>query len=884
MIPSMSEMMKRQTLLFVVLTVISLVAGPRAWATTLLTSEVPVNFGLPSADKPILFNGEIGYAIYVPPGAQRLTIRYLALTPGQVMQVLVRHGADVGLSGLGNLVRDHVLAEVSPAVQEVVIHPQSSPPLRSGLYYIAFYLRESPTLMDGQITATVEGGSAAPTRSVAVSSFEKDLDGWTRRGDPDAQMLWISSGGNPAGYIRYEEFGGGDLDALIAPAKFHGNLGALQGPRFELDFKQLAGPLVQFPVEIRITGAGTVFSWQGSTPLPPPDELDYPPPSSFPPLLNPPADPPEFPRLNRWFHYVAPLQLGLWTRVSGEARFAPVLANVERVELITDLVVSGEAHALDNFALVAEGDGPPPVVLAGNTGFSGGPDGWGRNYPASELSGTTAGDKDSTFRWVPFEGNPNGYIRLNDAGGAARDYLVVPERFLGDFRQIPNAQIEFDYYHASQRGASLPVEVRLVASDAVFAWTGAVPGRMWTHFAAPLAESNWRRESGTGTFASTLANIRRIEISMDQAEGPEWNGIDNFWVLTASTTPAPPALSANPQSIAFTAVARGANPVAQSLGVTSMGGGSALSFTAASSAGWLKLSGSNGTTPRSLNIWPDIAGLAEGSYSARVTVTPLGGSLAPRTVTVNLTVTSRPGGIPRISSGGIINAANGRRQLSPGALGSIYGENFGPATPVLAAFVPNTSVLPTKLQGIRVLVQETYGAVIAEAPLLYVSRNQINFQLPYECFGRAEVLIVVDAGGALSDPQAVQVISSAPGIFTWGEGRAVAVNQDGVVNSTENAASRGSVLTVYLTGQGVITPPLPSGAAATSRPLVRTPLPVKAWVGHAPAQVLFAGMVPGLVGVTQINLLVPEAAPAGETQLLFNIDGWTSNFAAVSIR
>jgi uncharacterized protein (TIGR03437 family) len=251
---------------------------------------------------------------------------------------------------------------------------------------------------------------------------------------------------------------------------------------------------------------------------------------------------------------------------------------------------------------------------------------------------------------------------------------------------------------------------------------------------------------------------------------------------------------------------------------------------------------------------------------------------------VNLTVTSRPGGIPRISSGGIINAANGRRQLSPGALGSIYGENFGPATPVLAAFVPNTSVLPTKLQGIRVLVQETYGAVIAEAPLLYVSRNQINFQLPYECFGRAEVLIVVDAGGALSDPQAVQVISSAPGIFTWGEGRAVAVNQDGVVNSTENAASRGSVLTVYLTGQGVITPPLPSGAAATSRPLVRTPLPVKAWVGHAPAQVLFAGMVPGLVGVTQINLLVPEAAPAGETQLLFNIDGWTSNFAAVSIR
>jgi uncharacterized protein (TIGR03437 family) len=128
------------------------------------------------------------------------------------------------------------------------------------------------------------------------------------------------------------------------------------------------------------------------------------------------------------------------------------------------------------------------------------------------------------------------------------------------------------------------------------------------------------------------------------------------------------------------------------------------------------------------------------------------------------------------------------------------------------------------------------------------------------------------------------VISSAPGIFTWGEGRAVAVNQDGSVNSPQNAAPRGSALTVYLTGQGVITPELPSGAAATARPLVRCPLPARAWVGHTTAQLLFVGMAPALVGVLQVNLLVPPDAPTGETQLLFNIDGWTSNFAAVTIR
>jgi len=879
--------MRTRLLSLVVLAFASLVVGPRAWATTLLTSGEPVSFGLPSAtDKPILLNGRIGYAIYVPPGAQRLTVRYDMLTPGQTMQVMVRYGGDIGLSGLGNIVRDYMLTELPGlAVQELVVHGQSSPPLRSGTYYIAFYLLFSPYLVDGRITATVEGGSTAPTRTVAISTFDRDLDGWTRRGGADAELLWISSGGSPGGFLRHEELGGGALDAVIAPAKFLGNLGALQGPRFELDFKQLAGPLVQFPVEIRISGAGTVFSWLGSNPLEPPDGLPYPLPPTYPPFIDPPANPPEFPPVSRWWHYVAPLQSALWARLSGEARFSQVLANVQRVEVITDLVVMAEAEALDNFALVAEGDGPPLVVLAGNTSFSAGPDGWSRNFALAELAGATAGDSDSTFRWVGFEGNPDGYVRLNDAGGANRDYLVVPERFLGDFRQIPNPQIEFDYYHYSRNGATLPVEVRLVSAEAVFGWTGAVPpSRLWTHYAAPLAESNWRRVSGTGTFAAALAHARRIEISMDQAEGGEWNGLDNFWVLTASTTPAPPALSANPQSLAFTAVARGANPVAQSIGVTAMGGGSALSFTLASSVNWLQVGINSGTTPRSLNLAPDITGLAAGAYRGTVTVTPLGLDLGPQTVAVSLTVTARPGGIPRISRGGVINAANGRTQLSPGALGTIYGENFGPAAPVVAAFVPQTTILPTRVQGVRVLVQETYGALIGEAPLLYASGNQINFQLPYECFGRAEVLIVVEANGVLSEPQAVQVISSAPGIFTWGAGRAVAVNQDGSVNTAENPAGRGSALTVYLTGQGVITPSLSSGAAASSRPLVRCPLPTLAWIGGARAQLQFVGMAPGLVGVLQVNLIVPAGAPAGETELLFNIDGWTSNFAGVTIR
>ncbi len=892
--------MRRRSLWFVLLALVGVAAQAPLGATTLLTSGVPVTFGLPDAPNgPRFFNGDIGYAIYVPPGAQRLTVRYVPLTPSQVMEVYVRYGADVGFSGVGTIFRDYVLTNCGSApetlldcqgagvgTQQIIIHPQSSPPLRAGLYYIAFNLVSSLTLTDCQILAIVEGGSTAPTHPVAVSSFDRDPDGWTLGGGTDADLLWYGVGGNPGGFLRYEQRSGGSLAGrLVAPAKFLGNLAALKGPRLEFDFKQLAGPVVQFPVELRITGAGTTFSWLGSPPAVPPDQLDYPPPAAYPPFIGPPPNPPVSSPPSRWWHYVAPLQGSLWYRLSGDAPFSRVLAGVQSLEVITDLSSGGEAQALDNFALVAEGDGPPQVVLIGNTSFAGGADGWDRNYPASELAGATTGNKDSNFRWVGFEGNPGGFIRVNNSGGANRDYVVAPERFLGDYRQIPNAQIEFDYYHSSARGATLPVELRLIGANSVFVWTGAVPGSIWTHYAAPLNESYWRRAARAAAFAEALANVRRLEISADQAEGPEWNGIDNFWVLTAATTPAPPALSANPQSLTFTGLVRGQNPVAQSVGVTSMGGGSNVSFTASSSAAWLKISAASGTTPRSLQITPDLTGLAAGAYTGRIVVTPLDPTLGPREVTVTLNVNAQPNGIPRISRGGVVNAANRRTQLSPGALGTVYGDNFTASGPVQASFLPNSTVLPTKVQGVRVLVQETYGALIAEAPLLYVSRNQINFQLPYECFGRAEVLIVVDSNGVLSDPQAVQVISSAPGIFTWGDNdRAVAVNEDGSVNTSDRAAPRGSTLTVYLTGQGVITPALASGAAATARPLVRCPLPAQAWVGGARAQLLFVGMAPGLVGVAQINLSVPFDAPVGETQLLFNIDGWTSNFAGVTIR
>jgi uncharacterized protein (TIGR03437 family) len=188
------------------------------------------------------------------------------------------------------------------------------------------------------------------------------------------------------------------------------------------------------------------------------------------------------------------------------------------------------------------------------------------------------------------------------------------------------------------------------------------------------------------------------------------------------------------------------------------------------------------------------------------------------------------------------------------------------------------------VQGVRLLVLETYGALIAEAPLLYVGENQINFQLPFEAFGRAEVRLVVDNNGNLSDPVSLQVVSSSPGVFTWAANRAVAINPDNSVNTPANAVYRGDYLTVYMTGQGVVTPTLPTGAAAPLKPLVRSPLPAKVWIGGAVAQIQFLGLTPGLVGVLQLNVTVPYEAPLGDSPLVVNINGSTSNEALVSVK
>ena len=227
--------------------------------------------------------------------------------------------------------------------------------------------------------------------------------------------------------------------------------------------------------------------------------------------------------------------------------------------------------------------------------------------------------------------------------------------------------------------------------------------------------------------------------------------------------------------------------------------------------------------------------------------------------------------VPTITASGVVNAASFQPQLSPGSLATIAGSSLATSTSSATG-----TPLPDNLNGATVSVNGT------SAPILYASPTQINFQVPWEtATGTASVTVAV--GGSTSSAATVPVVKAAPGIFFTSSGAAIAQNQDFSLNSSTNPAHAGKDLIVYTTGSGPVTPAVADGAVTPSTGLVQTTLKVTATINGSPATVAFSGLTPGLIGVLQLNIVVPAGLVAGNYPLVVTINGQISNSATVSV-
>lgn len=213
--------------------------------------------------------------------------------------------------------------------------------------------------------------------------------------------------------------------------------------------------------------------------------------------------------------------------------------------------------------------------------------------------------------------------------------------------------------------------------------------------------------------------------------------------------------------------------------------------------------------------------------------------------------------VPVLSTGGrsVVNPASWLPVIAPGSLISIWGSSLSTGNGA-ASSVP----LPASLNGTSVIVN---GAAI---PLLRVTPYQIDAQVPFEAQPGAAVL-VVEVNGAPSAQAVFTLLPTAPGVLTSPlSNHALAQNYpDGSLNSPQNPTGAGGTVTLYLTGQGALDQPVPTGAAAPDTPFSMPLAPVQVTVGGQPAQVLFAGLAPGLVGILQINLTIPQVAGGAQT-------------------
>jgi uncharacterized protein (TIGR03437 family) len=310
-------------------------------------------------------------------------------------------------------------------------------------------------------------------------------------------------------------------------------------------------------------------------------------------------------------------------------------------------------------------------------------------------------------------------------------------------------------------------------------------------------------------------------------------------------------LTATPGQLVFTAQQGGVLPAPQAVTVSS--GASlnvAISTATQTGSNWLTASPANGGTPLNLSVSVSPNGLQPGNYSGAISITPSDPGVAPLTFAVNLIVT--PSG-PVITA--VTNAASyAPVPISPGEIVTIFG-----GTQVFFDGYP--------------------------APLVYSSATQVSAIVPYEIGGSQATSVVIQYQGARSVNVSIPVLDALPGIFTIdasGHGQGAIVNQDSTVNSSQNGADPGSVVSIYITGGGQTNPPSVDGTlAADAR---STLVPVKVQIAGEIADVLYAGAAPGEPsGVVQVNARIPADVARGTNASVVIIAGSANSQSGVTL-
>lgn len=240
-----------------------------------------------------------------------------------------------------------------------------------------------------------------------------------------------------------------------------------------------------------------------------------------------------------------------------------------------------------------------------------------------------------------------------------------------------------------------------------------------------------------------------------------------------------------------------------------------------------------------------------------------------------------------LKSAAITHAANPQAgvPLARGGMALITGSGLtdsgqnAPGTP-----------LPSSLAGREVVIGDDL-----RSPLASVQPSQVSLQIPGSApLGSSRMALRVQDTGELIAGGFVTISSVAPGLFGGAKG---ILNEDGTANSPTSAALKGSVVKIYGTGQGQVSPAVADGAAAPdSVSTVAVPTSdgntcltkqpsVCVAIGNIFGEVVFSGLASGQVGVWELRVRIPVgAASGGSIPVRALINGAPSNIVPLAIR
>ena len=204
----------------------------------------------------------------------------------------------------------------------------------------------------------------------------------------------------------------------------------------------------------------------------------------------------------------------------------------------------------------------------------------------------------------------------------------------------------------------------------------------------------------------------------------------------------------------------------------------------------------------------------------------------------------------------VVNKASYSAVLSPNCWVVIAGYNFAASS--ISAPVGSS---PTTLGGVSVTVASV------PAPLVYVSPNEIDALVPAQAAipqNTVVPLVVTSSGGSAT--YNIRLTRNAPALFTNSD-TGQALMFDANFLPIDTVAPQDTVI-LYAMGLG---PTDSSGRVVDD---------VEVYIGERRAQVLFAGLAPGIPGLYQLNVMAPSPAT---DRIYLRSGGWQSNIVNIGI-